>query len=145
VQGGEQDFGREAIAALLKQMEDHRDDVVVIVAGYPAPMTEFLDANPGIRSRFPKMLEFPDYTDDEMVSICDSMAKVSHYELDASARERLRAWLARQPRGASFGNARLVRNAFEQAVTRQASRVVDLPSVTDHQLMTITAADIPEA
>jgi len=56
----------------------------------------------------------------------------------------LRAWLARQPRGVSFGNARLVRNAFEQAVTRQASRVVDLPSVTDHQLITITAADIPD-
>ena len=118
VQGGEQDFGREAIAALLKQMEDHRDDVVVIVAGYPAPMTEFLDANPGIRSRFPKTLEFPDYTDDEMVAICESMAKTSHYELDASARERLRTWLARQPRGASFGNARLVRNVFEQSVTR---------------------------
>jgi SpoVK/Ycf46/Vps4 family AAA+-type ATPase len=144
VQGGEQDFGREAIAVLLKQMEDHRDDVVVIVAGYPAPMTEFLDANPGIRSRFPKTLEFPDYTDDEMVAICDSMAKTSHYELDASARERLRAWLGRQPRGASFGNARLVRNVFEQSVTRQASRVVDLPSVTDHQLMTLTAADIPD-
>ncbi|HYV59309.1 MAG TPA: AAA family ATPase, partial [Acidimicrobiia bacterium] len=144
VQGGEQDFGREAVAALLKQMEDHRDNVVVIVAGYPGPMAEFLDANPGIRSRFPKTLEFADYTDDEMVAICDSMAKASHYELDASARERLRAWLARQPRGASFGNARLVRNAFEQAVTRQASRVVDLPSVTDHQLITITAADIPD-
>ena len=144
VQGGEQDFGREAIAALLKQMEDHRDDVVVIVAGYPAPMTEFLDANPGIRSRFPKTLEFPDYTDDEMVAICESMAETSHYELDASARERLRVWLARQPRGASFGNARLVRNVFEQSVTRQASRVVDLPSVTDYQLMTLTAADIPD-
>jgi AAA+ superfamily predicted ATPase len=144
VQGGEQDFGREAIATLLKQMEDHRDDVVVIVAGYPAPMAQFLDANPGIRSRFPKTLEFPDYTDDEMVAICVSMAKANHYELDDSARERLRAWLARQARGASFGNARLVRNVFEHAVTRQASRVVDLPSVTDHQLMTLTGADIPE-
>jgi Holliday junction resolvasome RuvABC ATP-dependent DNA helicase subunit len=144
VQGGEQDFGREAIATLLKQMEDHRDDVVVIVAGYPAPMAQFLDANPGIRSRFPKTLEFPDYTDDEMVAICVSMAKANHYELDESARERLRAWLARQARGASFGNARLVRNVFEHAVTRQASRVVDLPSVTDHQLMTLTGADIPE-
>ncbi len=144
VSGGEQDFGKEAIAALLKQMEDHRDDLVVIVAGYPSPMTVFLDANPGIRSRFPKTLEFPDYTADEMVDICVSMGRSSHYELDESARERLRAWLARQPRGPSFGNARLVRNAFEQAVTRQASRVVDMPSVTDDQLVTLTAADIPE-
>ena len=127
-QGGEQDFGREAIAALLKQMEDHRDDLAVIVAGYPAPMTEFLDANPGIRSRFPKTLEFPDYTDDEMVRDLRGHGEASHYELDASATRRLRAWLARQPRGPSFGNARLVRNVFEQAVTRQASRVVDLPS-----------------
>jgi hypothetical protein len=107
-------------------------------------MAEFLDANPGIRSRFPKTLEFPDYTDDEMVSICMAMGKEHHYNLDATAQARLRAWLSRQQRGPSFGNARLVRNVFEQAVTRQASRVVDMPKVTDHELITLTAADMPE-
>ncbi len=142
--GGEHDFGMEAIATLLKQMEDHRDDLVVIVAGYPAPMAEFLDANPGLRSRFPKTLAFPDYTDDEMVAIFESIGRSNHYQLDEKARERLRAWLAAQPRGPSFGNARLVRNAFELAITMQASRLVELDHPTDEQLVTLVAADLPD-
>ena len=144
-QGGESDFGREAIATLLKQMEDHRDDLIVIVAGYPAPMTEFLDANPGLRSRFPKTLAFPDYTDDEMVAIFESMGRANHYQLDPAGRATLRAWLAAQPRGPSFGNARLVRNAFEQAITNQASRLVELPQPTDEELVTLIARDLPAA
>lgn len=142
-QGGESDFGKEAIATLLKQMEDHRDDLVVIVAGYPAPMTEFLDANPGLRSRFPKTLQFPDYTNEEMVAIFESMGTANHYRLDPTAREKLHSWLAAQPRGPSFGNARLVRNAFEQAITTQASRLVELSQPTDDQLMTLEAPDLP--
>ena len=142
-QGGESDFGKEAIATLLKQMEDHRDDMIVIVAGYPAPMAEFLDANPGLRSRFPKTLEFPDYTDDEMLAIFESMGRANHYTLDPAAREGLRAWLAAQPRGPSFGNARLVRNVFEQAITTQASRLVELAHPTDEQLVTLVAGDLP--
>jgi Holliday junction resolvasome RuvABC ATP-dependent DNA helicase subunit len=144
-QGGESDFGKEAIATLLKQMEDHRDDMVVIVAGYPAPMTEFLDANPGLRSRFPKTLEFPDYTDDEMVAIFESMGRANHYALDPGARDRLRGWLSNQPRGPSFGNARLVRNVFEQAIMNQASRIVELARPTDEQLVTLVASDLPAA
>ena len=119
----------------LRKRPQSEDQGLNCRAGQQLPgVGQDADASDGLKTR----------PDDVGRAICESMAKVSHYELDASARERLRAWLARQPRGASFGNARLVRNAFEQAVTRQASRVVDLPSVTDHQLMTITSVDIPE-
>ena len=145
VQGGEQDFGREAIDALVEAAwRTIVMTLVVIAAGYPAPMAEFLDANPGIRSRFPKTLEFPDYTDDEMVEIFESMAKTQSLRAATCSACAAPDVAGAPPRGASFGNARLVRNVFEQSVTRQASRVVDLPSVTDHQLITLTAADIPD-
>jgi len=143
-QGGEQDFGAEAIAALLKQMEDHRDDLAVIVAGYPEPMTKFLDSNPGIRSRFPKTIEFPDYTDDEMVRIFESMGEDHSYRADAGAIEKLRSRLAREPRGTTFGNGRFVRNLFEAAIARQANRIVEIKNPTDEQLTTLLAADIPD-
>jgi SpoVK/Ycf46/Vps4 family AAA+-type ATPase len=144
-QGGEQDFGAEAIAALLKQMEDHRDDLAVIVAGYPAPMNKFLDSNPGIRSRFPKTVMFPDYTDDELVRIFESMAEEHNYTPDLTAIEMLRKRLAAEPRGPMFGNGRLARNLFEAAIARHASRIVDVKQPTDEQLSTLTAADIPDA
>jgi ATP-dependent Clp protease ATP-binding subunit ClpA len=143
VTDSEQDFGAEAVATLLKRMEDDRGDLIVIVAGYPAPMEKFLESNPGIRSRFNKTIDFPDYTDDELVEIFESIGRQHHYELDEQARVAVKTWLAAQPRGTSFGNGRLARNLFEECVTRQATRLVDLKRPTDQQLMTLTAADLP--
>ena len=88
---GGDDFGSEAVATLLKRMEDDRDDLVVIVAGYPEPMTEFLDSNPGLRSRFPRTIIFDDYTDAELVQIFESICRSNHYELDPDARRLVRA------------------------------------------------------
>jgi SpoVK/Ycf46/Vps4 family AAA+-type ATPase len=142
-QGGDSDFGQEAIATLVKLIEDHRDDVVVIAAGYPELMAEFIDSNPGLRSRFPKTIHFADYTDDELVRIFESLCTSSKYQCDDAARTRLGAYFAAQVRGRGFGNGRVARNLFEHAVARQASRLVQLPNPTDEQLVTLTADDIP--
>jgi Holliday junction resolvasome RuvABC ATP-dependent DNA helicase subunit len=141
--GSEHDFGSEAVSVLLKRMEDDRADLVVVVAGYPAPMRVFLDSNPGLRSRFTKTIEFPDYTDDELVAIFESLSASNHYVLSEDARPAIKAWFAAQPRGASFGNGRLARTLFEACVTRQASRLVELESPTDAELVTLDAPDVP--
>ena len=141
-QGGDRDFGQEAIATLVKLVEDHRDDVVVIAAGYPDEMDEFIDSNPGLRSRFPKTIHFADYTDDELVQIFESLCTKSRYQCDAAAGTKLQAVFAAQERGRGFGNGRFARNLFEDAVARQASRLVKLESPTDEQLLTLTADDI---
>lgn len=145
VRGSEQDFGREAIDTIVKLVEDRRDRVVVIVAGYPDEMAQFVDANPGLRSRFPRTISFPDYTDDELVAIFRSLCDKGHYLADDETLDAVRAWVAVQPRGKGFGNGRLVRNLFEHAVARQASRVVEIDQPTDVQLCTLTAEDIPAA
>ena len=142
-QGGDADFGQEAIATLVKLVEDHRDDVVVIAAGYPEEMEEFIDSNPGLRSRFPKTIEFPDYTDDELVQIFESLCKQSRYQCDDAARAKLKTLFRAHPRTRGFGNGRLARNLFEDAVARQASRLVELADPTDEQLLTLTAEDVP--
>jgi SpoVK/Ycf46/Vps4 family AAA+-type ATPase len=140
--GGENDFGREAIDTLVKFMEDNRDDLAVVVAGYPDEMRNFIDTNPGLESRFARTLEFPDYTTDELVQIFDSMSAGKEYHLDDSAREQLRVVIEAEPRGRGFGNARFVRNVFEQAVAKQAVRLTDVDKPTREQLTTLTAADI---
>jgi Cdc6-like AAA superfamily ATPase len=141
--GNERDFGHEAIDMIVKLMEDHRDEVVLIVAGYPEEMAEFIDANPGLRSRFPKTIYFDDYTDEELLLIFDGMCRKNRYAPTEEARQALLAYVAAQPRDRGFGNARLVRNLFEAAVARHASRVVELEEVSDEALTVLEAEDIP--
>ncbi|HMG42086.1 MAG TPA: AAA family ATPase [Acidimicrobiales bacterium] len=141
--GGENDFGREAIDTVVKLVEDRRDRVVVILAGYPEEMATLVDANPGMESRFPRTIHFPDYSNDELLAIVESLGVEGRYRLDQAARAAVQAWLVAQPRDRGFGNGRLARNLFESAVANQASRLVAIDDPTDDQLTTLTASDIP--
>jgi Cdc6-like AAA superfamily ATPase len=142
--GGENDFGKEAIDTIVKLVEDRRDSIIVIVAGYPEEMADFVDANPGLRSRFPKTIHFPDYSTDELVKIFESLGRGQKYACDPDALEKVRAWLDAQPRVRGFGNGRLARNLFESIVARQSSRLVGMDAPTDEQLCTFVAVDVPE-
>ena len=142
VRGSESDFGREAIDTIVKLVEDRRDRIVVVMAGYPDEMAELVAANPGLRSRFPKTIHFPDYTTDELVAIFRMRCDGSGYVPTDDAVAALRLQLDAAPRDKGFGNGRLARNLFEDAVARQASRIVALDEPTDEQLTTLTAADI---
>jgi SpoVK/Ycf46/Vps4 family AAA+-type ATPase len=144
VRGDSRDFGREAVDTLVKLMEDRRERLVVIVAGYPREMEEFINSNPGLRSRFPRVIHFPDYSTDELIAIFETLTAKHHYELTDDGRERLRAYFAAVGRGAGFGNGRLARNLFEEACAQQASRVVRLDDVSREDLIRLTAEDIPE-
>ena len=128
----------------MKVIEDRRDELVVIAAGYPAEMADFIAANPGLASRFPKTIFFPDYDDDELWSIFVSTAERAGYHPDESAEAKVRAWFASVPRDKGFGNGRLARNLFEDAVARQAGRVVELEEPSDDDLTTLVADDIAE-
>jgi Cdc6-like AAA superfamily ATPase len=141
--GEDRDFGHEAIDMIVKLMEDHRDDVVLIVAGYPDEMATFLDANPGLRSRFPKTIYFDDYSNEELLRIFEGMCAKSHYTPTDGAKTKVLEYVAARPRDRGFGNARLIRNVFEAAVSAQASRVVELGEVSDAVLVGLEAADIP--
>jgi Holliday junction resolvasome RuvABC ATP-dependent DNA helicase subunit len=146
--GGGNDFGREAIDTLVKLMEDHRSDLVVIMAGYPAEMQVLLDTNPGLRSRFSKVIHFDDYTDDELVAIFERMGAKQRYVPDESAVSALRTIVEGTERSQGFGNARLVRNLFEQAVVRHATRMVTIaspPGPTEADLTALVAADVSGA
>ncbi|MDQ3468964.1 MAG: AAA family ATPase, partial [Actinomycetota bacterium] len=140
--GGENDFGLEAIDTIVKFMEDHRDDLAVIAAGYPDEMTTMIDANPGLRSRFARTIHFPDYKTDELVAIFELMSATADYHLDEAAALRLAEVVHAEPRTRGFGNARFVRNVFESAVGRQAERLAAVEHPSDDQLRTLTAADI---
>lgn len=142
----ENDFGQEAIDTILKAMEDHRDDLVVIVAGYEELMERFIHSNPGLESRFNRFLHFADYTAPELLEILERQCKKGCYQLSPEAREaaeRLLAEAARDP--AAFGNARGVRNLFERILVCQANRIAKLDHVEKEDLMGITAADVEAA
>ncbi len=140
--GGADDFGHEAIDTLVKFMEDHRDDIGIVAAGYPAEMSDFVDANPGLKSRFTRVISFVDYSDDELVIIFTRLGEGNHYSPTDDAVTKLRAVLAAEPRDRGFGNARFIRNVFEEAVGRQAQRLTALDEPTDEQLTTLIADDL---
>ncbi|HET9647715.1 MAG TPA: AAA family ATPase [Microlunatus sp.] len=136
------DFGTEAIATLLKLMEDRRDEVVVIVAGYPQEMERFLASNPGLASRFPKTLTFTDYTDEELLDIFATVAGKQGFRLGPGVTERLAA-LVPDPRPVNFGNGRFVRNVFEEAVSIQAERLVGMTDPSAEDVRTLLTEDLP--
>ncbi len=144
--GGENDFGREAIETLLKAMEDHRDELVVIVAGYDEPMKEFLTSNPGLESRFNKYIYFPDYNGDELMAMFLIQCKKNGYKLTEESDKKARELFAGlyEHRDVNFGNGREVRNRFEDMVVRQSNRVADMESPTKDDLMTFLPGDFDE-
>jgi replication-associated recombination protein RarA len=137
------DFGAEAIDTLVKAMEDHRDDLVLIVAGYPEPMAEFLASNPGLSSRFPVTVTFQDYTNDELVTIFSGFCSNNDFTPTPAALTSLRGLLTKAIRDEEFGNARFIRNLFEAAVVRQAWRLRDVASPSVDQLRTLEDVDLP--
>jgi parallel beta-helix repeat protein len=139
------DFGREAIDTLVKLMEDHRHEVVVIAAGYTDEMRRFVAANPGLASRFARTIEFPSYEVDELVTIIEGMCAQHRYRIDLGARSALIALFSGMARGQSFGNARVARQVFEDMVASQAQRLAGRVGLVAEDLTWFTAADVPDA
>ncbi|MEO8557367.1 MAG: AAA family ATPase, partial [Actinomycetota bacterium] len=137
-------YGTEAVDTLVKEMEDRRDDLVVIVAGYPAPMVAFVAANPGLSSRFRTTIEFDDYTDDELVKILSLLADGADYELTSEAEARFRELLTLTGRGSTFGNGRFSRNTLEAAIGAHAWRLRDVEAPTTVQLRQLLGQDLDE-
>ena len=142
----DENFGQEAIDTILKAMEDHRDEFIVIVAGYTELMKEFVESNPGLKSRFNKFFEFPDYTVEELQQIFELQCKKYQYTLTEEADKAVREEIIRleAEKGENFANAREVRNLFERIITNQASRVSELEDVSEETLTTITIEDLPD-
>ncbi|MCI8750136.1 MAG: AAA family ATPase [Lachnospiraceae bacterium] len=138
------DFGSEAVDALVKLMEDHRDNLVIIVAGYTEEMKTFLKSNTGLISRFNKFINFPDYSKEELIEIMETMAEDAGLTIEEGAKERILKQLdnMKEEEWEDFGNARGIRNMFEKIVINQANRLVLLDAPAKEQLMTIVAEDV---
>ena len=144
--GGENDFGREAIETILKAMEDHRKELIVIVAGYTGPMEKFLSSNPGLESRFNKYFFFPDYNGEQLMAIFRNQCKKNGYTLTEEAEKAAVEMFTDlyENRGDNFGNGRDVRNCFEDMVVRQSNRVAQLENPTKEDLMAVLPEDLQD-
>jgi SpoVK/Ycf46/Vps4 family AAA+-type ATPase len=138
------DYGREAIATLVKLMEDHRDDVVVIVAGYPDEMERFIGVNPGLASRFTRTLLFEDYNDAELVRIVEWHARQHEYELGGDVHTALLDYFGSLQRDDRFGNGRTARQTFQRMTENHAKRVVEMTAPSTEDLVTLYPEDLPE-
>lgn len=137
-------FGQEAIDTILKAMEDHRDDLVVIVAGYTEPMEKFINSNPGLKSRFNKYIEFSDYTIDELMDIFDMNCKKYDYVIEEDTKQHVKELITQRKLASNgnFANAREVRNIFEEIITNQASRIAGIEDLKPEDMMKITNEDL---
>lgn len=144
---GHDDYGGEAIATLLKRMEDNRDKLVVIVAGYPKEMETFLEANPGLKSRFNNYIDFPDYTAEDLTKIFEMNASKYNYTLASSTKEYLQELMKQEVANKNkfFGNARFARNLFEKSISEQANRLASQKKISQAELSELTTVDIRAA
>ncbi|MBK6014463.1 right-handed parallel beta-helix repeat-containing protein [Streptomyces sp. MBT53] len=139
------DFGQEAVETLMKMMEDHRDEIVVIAAGYSEHMDRFLASNPGMASRFARTIEFPNYSPEELVTIVRGLCAKHYYELSDDTVDALSRYFETVPKGPTFGNGRVARQVFESMIGAQASRLAIQPPGHDSELSLLTAADVTPA
>lgn len=137
-------FGQESISTLLKMMEDNRDDLVVIVAGYKEDMKRFINANQGLRSRFGKFINFPDYKSEELTKIFNSMAKDHGYNIPSDFEKKINNLLAElEPEIGSLGNGRFIRNLFDRCITNQCNRLANISNLSKEDLVKFSCLDIP--
>lgn len=142
--GGEKDFGKESIDVMVKTMEDHKDELILILAGYQKEMDFFLQTNPGLRSRFPIHIDFPDYNQQELLRIAEQICGKRQYTLTLETKTLLSKILQKYSNSENFGNARTVRNIIEKAIRYQAVRLISKSNITRQELIELEPVDLKE-